>query len=111
MLRKSLPTMFPGQGAGLLHGLPAGFDPSRGRAPPPSRGAASLKQSDDNFWKYHDWIYANQESVTPDNYNAKLMEWAGTGGVDSVQLGRCVDSKATDAEVDPHPGHGTHVGR
>ncbi len=27
------------------------------------------------------------------------MEWAGQNGVDAVQLGRCVDSKATDAEV------------
>jgi protein-disulfide isomerase len=27
------------------------------------------------------------------------MEWAGKNGVDSVQLGRCADGKATEAEV------------
>jgi len=27
------------------------------------------------------------------------MTWAGTAGVDSIQLGRCVDGKVTDKEV------------
>src|SRR5580658_3805258 len=62
-------------------------------------GRCVLKQGETAFWKYHDWIYDKQTDITPDNYNAKLMEWAGQGGLDAVQLGRCVDSKATDAEV------------
>jgi protein-disulfide isomerase len=62
-------------------------------------GRCVLKQGESTFWKYHDWIYDKQTEITPDTYNAKLMEWAGQSGVDAVQLGRCVDSKATDAEV------------
>jgi len=62
-------------------------------------GRCVLKQGETAFWKYHDWIYDKQSEINPDNYNAKLTEWAGSSGVDPVQLGRCVDSKATDAEV------------
>ncbi len=63
-------------------------------------GRCVLKQGETSFWKYHDWIYDKQTDITPDNFNAKLMEWAGqSGGPDAVQLGRCVESKATDAEV------------
>ncbi len=62
-------------------------------------GRCVLKQGETAFWKYHDWIYDKQSEINPDNYNAKLTEWAGSNGVDPVQLGRCVDSKATDAEV------------
>jgi protein-disulfide isomerase len=62
-------------------------------------GRCVLKQGETSFWKYHDWIYDKQSEINPDNYNAKLSEWAASSGVDPVQLGRCVDSKATDAEV------------
>ena len=63
-------------------------------------GRCILKQGGERaFWKYHDWIYEKQTEITPDTYNAKLMEWAGQSGVDAVQLGRCVDSKATNAEI------------
>jgi protein-disulfide isomerase len=62
-------------------------------------GRCVLKQGGDNFWKYHDWIYGDQTSVTVENFNAKLMEWAGKSGIDSVQLGRCVESKVTEPEV------------
>jgi len=62
-------------------------------------GRCVLKQGESAFWKYHDWIYDKQTEVTPENYSAKLTEWAGQSGMDSVQLGRCVESKATDAEV------------
>jgi protein-disulfide isomerase len=63
-------------------------------------GRCVYRQSEDAFWKYHDWIYETQPEVTVDNYNAKLMEWAGKNGVDSVQLGRCIESKATEPEVE-----------
>jgi protein-disulfide isomerase len=62
-------------------------------------GRCILKQNGDAFWKYHDWIYEEQQGVTPENYNSKLMEWAGKNGLDAVQLGRCVDNKTTDTEV------------
>lgn len=55
--------------------------------------------SSDAFWKYHDWIYENQEGITPETLNAKVTEWAGTAGVDAIQLRRCIDGKSTEKEV------------
>ncbi len=73
-------------------------------------GRCVLKQGESSFWKYHDWIYDKQTEITPETYDAKLMEWAGQSGVDTVQLGRCVDSKATDAEVNRTQEMGRSLG-
>jgi protein-disulfide isomerase len=74
-------------------------------------GRCVLKQGESAFWKYHDWVYDKQTEITAQNYNSKLMEWAGQGGgVDPVQLGRCVDGKATDAEVNRTQEMGRSLG-
>jgi|SRR5665213_332488 len=62
-------------------------------------GRCIYKENPDAFWKFHDWIYENQEGITPETLNSKVMTWAGTAGIDAIQLGRCVDGKATDKEV------------
>lgn len=58
-----------------------------------------FRQNPPAFWKIYDWFYNTQEQITPENLNSKVLEWAGKNGVDAVQLGRCIDTKATDAEV------------
>ena len=42
--------------------------------------------------------------------NDQVFKWAGTAGVDAVQLGRCIESKATDAEVAKNMQEGTILG-
>ncbi len=97
-LRQSLPSTFPGKVRVYFLDFPLeSIHPwSREAA---IAGRCVYQQGEDAFWKYHDWIYEHQQEVTKDNYSSKLTEWAGQAGVDSVKLGRCVDSKATDAEV------------
>jgi protein-disulfide isomerase len=73
-------------------------------------GRCIYKQDPQAFWKYHDWIYENQESITPDTLNSKVMAWAPTGGVDAIQLGRCVDGKTTDSEVAENMAEGRALG-
>src|SRR5580704_9360152 len=73
-------------------------------------GRCIYKQDPQAFWKFHDWIYENQEGVTPETLNAKVMTWAGTGGVDSIQLGRCVDGKVADKEVAQNMAEGRALG-
>ncbi len=73
-------------------------------------GRCIYKQDPQAFWKFHDWIYENQEGVTPETLNSKVMTWAGTAGVDSIQLGRCVDSKASDKEVGQNIAEGRSLG-
>lgn len=63
-------------------------------------GRCVFRQSPAGFWKYHDWIYEHQAEITAENLKDKVLDWAKTGDVDSLQLGRCLDTKATAAEVE-----------
>ncbi|HEY7337351.1 MAG TPA: thioredoxin domain-containing protein [Bryobacteraceae bacterium] len=108
-LRQQIVASFPGKVQVYFMDFP--LDSIHPWARPASiAGRCILRQSSDSFWKYHDWIYDVQSDITPANYNAKLMEWAGKNGVDAVQLGRCVDSKATEAEVNRTVAMGRELG-
>jgi len=73
-------------------------------------GRCIYKQDPQAFWKFHDWIYENQEGVTVETLNSKVMTWAGTAGVDTIQLGRCVDGKVGDKEVAQNMAEGRALG-
>jgi protein-disulfide isomerase len=52
------------------------------------------------FWNYHDWIFDHQADITVDNLKAKVLEWAkDQKDLDGLQLGQCVETKATEDEV------------
>jgi protein-disulfide isomerase len=73
-------------------------------------GRCVYQQNQTAFWKFYDWIYDNQEQITGDDLNAKVLAWAGGNGVDAVKLGRCVDTKATEPEVDRSIAEGRALG-
>jgi protein-disulfide isomerase len=52
------------------------------------------------FWDFFDWAYENQTLIGADNIASKIQAFANEKGLDGMQLGRCVDTKATEAEVD-----------
>ncbi len=53
------------------------------------------------FWDFHDWIFGHQGEITVQNLKDKTMEWAkGQKEIDALQLGQCMDTKATEAEVE-----------
>jgi protein-disulfide isomerase len=62
-------------------------------------GRCVFNQKPAAFWDYHDWIYEHQESITADNFRAKALEAVQGKELDPLQLGRCMDTKATEAEV------------
>ena len=65
------------------------------------------RQKAERFWDYHDWIFAHQGEITADNLKDKVMEWAkGQQDVDPLQLGQCMDAKATAADVDKDVAEG-----
>jgi len=68
------------------------------------------RQDKQAFWKYYDWDYDNQEQITPENLQSKVMDWAGANKLDTVQLGRCIDTKATEAEVNRNIAEGRELG-
>jgi protein-disulfide isomerase len=64
-------------------------------------GRCVFQNNAGSFWDYLDWIFAQQDAITPENLRDKVMEWAkGQKDIDSLQLGRCIDDKATEKEVD-----------
>ena len=62
-------------------------------------GRCVFKQNPKKFWDYFDWMYDQQANIGLDNINDKLQLFATEKGVDGMQLGKCVESKATDGEV------------
>src|SRR5262249_54733658 len=59
------------------------------------------RQNPEEFWQYHDWIFAHQGDITPENQKDKVLEWAkGEKSLDSLQLASCMENKSTEGEVD-----------
>jgi len=74
-------------------------------------GRCVYSQSPTAFWKYHDWIYEHQEEISTENLKDKVMEFAKTASdVDGLQLGRCMDSNATEADVEAAVAQGHSLG-
>jgi protein-disulfide isomerase len=63
-------------------------------------GRCVFQQSPVMFWQYHDWVFEQQPQITPENLNGKVMEFAQGKQIDGLQLKRCIDTRATEAEVD-----------
>jgi protein-disulfide isomerase len=73
-------------------------------------GRCVYQQDQPAFWKFYDWIYDNQEQISADDLNAKVLAWATGNGVDAVKLGRCIDTKASEPEVDRSIAEGRALG-
>ena len=69
-------------------------------------GRCVFRQAPLAFWKYHDWMYEHQGEITPANLKDKVLDWAKSADLDMLQLGRCIDAKATEAEVDKELAEG-----
>jgi protein-disulfide isomerase len=63
-------------------------------------GRCIFKQNPAAFWDYHDWIYEAQADVTADNLKSRIMEFVKGREIDPLQLEHCMDSKATEPEID-----------
>jgi len=64
-------------------------------------GRCVYQQNANTFWDYHDWAFEHQAEITPENFKSKAMDWAkGQKTLDVLQLGNCLDTKATNSEVD-----------
>ncbi len=63
-------------------------------------GRCVFRQNAEAFWQYHDWIFERQQEITAENFRSKLMEFAQGKSLDVLQLGRCLDKRETEAEID-----------
>ena len=73
-------------------------------------GRCVYRQGEPAFWSFYDWIYETQEQIDPGNLQSKILAWAGQKNLDTIQLGRCIDSKATEPEVNRSITEGRALG-
>ena len=73
-------------------------------------GRCVYRQNMDSFWDFHDWAFENQETLTLENFSAKLTQFATTKKLDSLALKACLDSKATAEIVEKNQADGKAVG-
>ncbi len=69
-------------------------------------GRCVYKQNPQKFWDYFDWAYENQQTIGADNFSSKFQTFAAEKGLDGMQLGRCMDNKATEAELNKEVDEG-----
>ena len=63
-------------------------------------GRCVFRQNAAAFWDYHDWIFEHQQEITPENLKDKVLEFAKSKQIDTLQLSRCIDTRATEADID-----------
>jgi len=99
-LRDNVPTQFPTQVRVVFKDFPLDqIHPWAKNAA--IDGRCIFQQSLPGFWKFHDWIYEHQTDITYENLKTQVLDFAKTlPDLDSIQLGHCIDTKATAAEVD-----------
>ena len=68
--------------------------------------AAECAHEQDMFWEYHDMLFANQDSISPEF----LTTAAEQIGLDVDDFTSCMDSGATTSEVRTDYGHGVSAG-
>ena len=112
MLRQNLLTAYPTQVRLYAKDFPLDAIHQWAR-PAAIAGRCVFRQNAGSFWSYSDWIFAHQADITAANLKDKVMEWTkGEKDIDVLQLGRCMDTKATEAEVDKNvaEGHALEIG-
>jgi protein-disulfide isomerase len=73
-------------------------------------GRCIYHQSEAAFWKFYDWDYQNQDQITFENLKDKVTAWAGENGLDAAKLGQCIETKATEPEVNQSVAEGRALG-
>jgi len=62
-------------------------------------GRCIFHQNASAFWDFHDWIFANQDEIHPDNVKDKVLQFAKGKSLDVPQLSKCIDDRVTEDEV------------
>jgi protein-disulfide isomerase len=67
-------------------------------------------QSPDVFWKVHDAVFANQDSIVVDNIQEKLAEFAAQAGLNASAFKACMSSPEAAKAVKANHDDGVELG-
>lgn len=109
LLRQLIPGLYPGKVRVVFKDYPLETIHPWARAGSIAARCV-FRQNREAFWKFYDWDYDNQDDITPENLKSKVLAWAGANGINAGELERCIDSKATDAEVSRNVAEGRAAG-
>jgi protein-disulfide isomerase len=84
---------------------PLPFHPNARPAAEAAMAVFGLKGSE-AFWKFHDTAFANQQSLSPENYE----KWALEAGVDKAKFNEALASKKFSAKIDEDMALSTKIG-
>src|SRR5450432_2488539 len=84
---------------------PLPFHPNARPAAEAAMAVFGLK-GNEAFWKFHDEAFANQSSLSDDNYE----KWAGEAGVDKAKFKDALASKKFSAKIDEDLALSTKIG-
>jgi protein-disulfide isomerase len=73
-------------------------------------GRCVFRQNPATFWEFYDWMFEHQQEITAENLRAKVVEYGQQKSLDVLQLGRCIDTRATAAEVERNLAEGRALG-
>jgi protein-disulfide isomerase len=105
LMRENIPAKFPTQVRLYFKDYP--LEQLHPWAKPAAiAGRCVFRQSPTAFWKYHDWIYDHQAEITPQNLKDTVLTWAKSADLDALQFGRCIDTKATEGDIDKEIAEG-----
>lgn len=109
VLRQLMPDLYPGKFRVVFKDFPLEtIHPWARAASDAARCVFRLNR--DAYWKFYDWDYENQDDITVETLKPKVLAWAAGNGINAAELGRCIDSKATDAEVAQNIAEGRALG-
>jgi protein-disulfide isomerase len=109
VVRNELAKAYPAQVRVVFKDFP--LDPIHPWARPAAiAGRCIYRQKPAGFWEYHDWVFEKQPEITTENFKDKVQEFAKGKDIDAAQLGACMDSKATEAEVNRSQAEARAIG-
>jgi protein-disulfide isomerase len=73
-------------------------------------GRCAYRQSSEGFWKLHDLIYDNQDAITSENAQEKLLQLATEAGLNQEPLRACIADPETAALVRNSLAEGAALG-
>ncbi len=79
-------------------------------APAAALGRCIYKSNAEVFWAYHDWAFANQSQLNPENFKDKATAFAKEKGLDAAKLGACMEEPVVKAEVNRAMTEGQSLG-
>jgi protein-disulfide isomerase len=109
VLRQLIPELYPGKVRVVFKDYPLESIHPWARAASIA-GRCVFRQNKEAFWKFYDWDYQNQDDISVETLKAKVLGWARGSGINAAELERCMDSKATDAEVSANYDEGKVAG-